>query len=286
MSVKNVPIPEAAKAAGMTRLVLEDDFDNYESIDMSGEGKPGYHWYADRPYGKSTLTYDEVVIENSVLTLKPERCGAAVTLPSYSRKGQTGFTYRFGYAEAKIRFPVDNLPPAENGQIPAFWGLGVDDVAGRSWYRLGELDILEAIHPGSDLTKTIYTGTLHDHWKTPFDGKVLCTNSVNATGYQDQFDYLDGEWHVYAALWEKGHVSWYLDNKLMHSARYEEGQLPQYYYRDDPTPLPRLEDTMPTYKRLPWKGGHTIMDHDEMVLFFGGHKDWPMEIDWVRVWQE
>ena len=145
MSLKNVPIPEAAKAAGMTKLVLEDDFDNYDTIDMSGEGKPGYHWYADRPYGNSTLTFDEVVVKDSVLTLKPETCGAAVTLPSYSRKGKTGFTYHFGYAEAKIRFPVDNLPPAKHGQIPAFWGLGVDDVAGRPWYRLGELDILEAI---------------------------------------------------------------------------------------------------------------------------------------------
>ena len=42
MSFKNVPIPEAAKDAGFTKLAFADDFDDLSNIDFSGEGKPGY----------------------------------------------------------------------------------------------------------------------------------------------------------------------------------------------------------------------------------------------------
>ena len=37
-------------------------------------------------------------------------------------------------------------------------------------------------------------------------------------------------WHTYAALWEPGHVAWYWDNKLMHSARYNGIDLPRDLY--------------------------------------------------------
>ena len=286
MSFKNVPIPAAADAAGMTKLVFADDFDSYDTIDMSGEGKPGYNWYADRPYGNPTLTKDDLVIKDSVVTIRPERAGAAVGLPTYSRKGQTGFTYNKGYAEARMRFPVSGLGEVVRGQIPAFWALGVDDVAGRPWNHIGELDILEAVHAHQIDNQVIYTGTLHDHNRLEGPPTKLCTNTINATGYKDQFDVLDDDWHTYAALWDDNYVAWYLDNKLMHSARYAEGEMPQYFYRDDPTPLPPIEEFYPNYGRPAWLGAHTIMNTDNMVLFVSGHRDWPVEVDWVRVWQK
>ena len=39
MNFKNVPIPAAAEAAGMTNLVFSEDFETEKSIDFSGEGK-------------------------------------------------------------------------------------------------------------------------------------------------------------------------------------------------------------------------------------------------------
>ena len=285
MSFKNVPIPAAAEAAGMTKLVFADDFDSYDTIDMSGEGKPGYNWYADRPYGASTLTKEDLVIKDSVVTIRPERSDAAVGLPSYSRKGKTGFTYNKGYAEARMRFPVSGVGEIKNSW-PAFWGLGVDDVAGRPWNHIGELDILEAVCAQQIDNAVIYTGTLHDHNRLESTTSKLCTNSINATGYKDQFDVLDDDWHTYAALWDENYVAWYLDNKLMHSARYTEGELPQYYYRDDPTPLPRIEEVYPNYGRPAWPGAHTIMNTDNLALFVSGQRNWPVEVDWVRVWQK
>ena len=132
----------------------------------------------------------------------------------------------------------------------------------------------------------IYTGTLHDHNRLESPETRLCTNTINATGYQDQFDVLDDDWHTYAALWDENYVAWYLDNKLMHSARYADGEMPEYFYRDDPTPLPKAEDVWPDYGRPAWPGAHTIMNTDHMVLFVSGHRDWPVDVDWVRVWQK
>jgi hypothetical protein len=130
----------------------------------------------------------------------------------------------------------------------------------------------------------IYTGTLHDHNRLESPETRLCTNTINATGYQDQFDVLDDDWHTYAALWDENYVAWYLDNKLMHSARYSVDALPEYYYGDDPTPLPRYEHAHPEAANRTWVGAHSVMDGEEEVIILGCNYNWPMEVDWVRIW--
>ena len=81
---------------------------------------------------------------------------------------------------------------------------------GRRFEHCGELDVVEmvTIHGG----QPIYTGTLHDWHRTgekTEDGKPVtryASNLINSSGYNDYFDYLDEEWHTYAALWEPGIV--------------------------------------------------------------------------------
>ena len=68
MSFKNTPIPAAAAAAGYTRLAFSDDFDNLNTIDLKGEGKPGFNWYIDRPNGMPDMKPTDFSIpEESVL---------------------------------------------------------------------------------------------------------------------------------------------------------------------------------------------------------------------------
>ena len=286
MSFKNTPIPAAAEAAGMTRLAFADDFDSYDTIDVSGEGKPGYLWYVDRPYGKPDLTPEEYEINNSVLTLKAFHNGCLTDLVTYSKKGGTGYVMQHGYAEVRIRIKM----PTEKrrGSWPCFWGMSQRDFLGRAWSHCGELDIIEMV-PIHDKTKPIYTGTLHEHHRfRDEEGKlktVYASNLVNSCGYNDYFDYIDEEWHTYAALWEPGHIAWYWDNKLMHSALFNEWDLPQYFYRNDPTPLPRIEHHRPELAARTWKGAHHIMESDPQVMILGAREHWPAEIDWVRIWE-
>ena len=293
---QNIVIPEAAKAAGMTNLVFNEDFDTDKSIDFSGEGKPGYSFYADRPYAMPTLTPEECQMRDSVLYFKPEQCGSAIGLVTYSKAGRTGFTMHYGYAEARIRA---DLPTGSYDGWPAFWGMEKLDMMGEHWKNCGELDILEMVDPKekgrskSERKDIIYTGTLHEH-KRAFDaegneirnGRQFASSTVIAAGYQDQYDYIDDRWHTYAALWEPGHIAWYMDGKLMHSARFNATDLPEYYYRDDPKPVKRLNEVYPNLTETVWPGAHHVMETAEEILVLGCHKNWPMEVDWVRVWQK
>ncbi len=291
-----ISIPEAAKAEGMTRLVFNEDFDTDTAIDFSGEGKPGYSFYADRPYALPTFTPEECQMRDSVLYLVPEKCPSAVGLVSYSKKGRNGFLMTQGYVEARIRA---DLPVGPYDGWPAFWSMDKRDMMGEYWENCGELDILEMVDPkekgrskvaGKDV---IYTGTLHEH-KRIFDeeGKEIrkqrqfASSTVIATGYQDQYDYLDSEWHTYAALWKPGYIAWYLDGKLMHAASHNETDIPEYYYRDDPKPVKRLSEVYPHLTERTWPGAHNVMETSEQILVLGCHKNWPMEVDWVRVWQK
>ena len=292
MSFKNVPIPAAAEAAGFTNLVFADDFDSYDTIDFSGEGKEGYNWYTDRPYGMTTLTKDDMQIKDSVLFMQPEICPSAIGMTTFSTKGKTGFVMKYGYAEARIRA---DEPVGEYDGVPAFWAIGLRDMLKTDvigWKDCGELDILEierCVDPESGKTRNYYTGTLH-HWRRSGELRengapvqTCATNLVNALGYNER-RWLDGEWHTYAALWEPGHVSWYLDGKLMHSARYTPDALPEYYYGEEQTHLPRHEEAHPEAAHRTWVGGHSVMDGEEEVVILGCNKNWPMEVDWVRVW--
>lgn len=292
MSFKNTPIPPAAQAAGFTKLVLADDFEDLSNVDFSGEGKPGYLWYADRPFGMPDVTPSDCTIsEPSVLHFAPEVGSPLIGLSTYSREGDTGYAMQYGYLEARIRIQIPGAAYAKKSHgWPAFWTLSKKNWMGKAYTHCGELDVVEmvAIHEGHP----IYTGTLHDwHQSGEKDenGKLIrkfASNMVNNCGYNDYFDYIDEDWHTYAALWEPGHVAWYWDNKLMHSARYNQWDLPQYFYRNDVTPLPRIEHYRPELKDRTWKGAHNIMENDPQVVTFGCRKAWPMDIDWVRIWEK
>ncbi len=293
MSFKNVPIPAAAEAAGMTKLVFAEDFETDKAIDFSGEGKEGYSFYADRPYAMPTHTPDECVMKDSVLYYKPEICPSAIGLQTYSVKGKRGFTYRYGYAEARIRA---GEPTGEYNGVPAFWAIGLRDVMKLDevgWTDCGELDIIEIERQPDEngVKRNYYTGTLHHHHRSGEIGEngrpiqQIGTNFINALGYKETH-WLDGEWHTYAALWKPGYVAWYLDNKLMHAARFSPDALPEYFHEDDPTPLPRYEDSHPQAANRTWVGAHSVMDTEDEVIILGCNKNWPMEVDWVRVWQE
>lgn len=295
---KQIPIPAAAAAAGMTKLVFEDDFDTIDTIAADGNDRPEHKWFT-RCYG-STTTADRISVQDSYLRLEAESYGIA----TYSRPLDQGFTVTCGcYLECRMRAP---MPNGEYGGWPAFWTMGLDDFMGREWKRAGELDVVELFvtknEKGED--QKYFAGSLHEHYRT---GKLIngrwetffANNTVNSTGYLDQFPFTDDDWHVYGALWEPGKVTWYMDGVEMHSVTYAEGKMPDFFYRDDPTPLtnePPLyvdeitEEMFPDNERWRsrnrgWVGAYTVLDDDVGVVLLTARKTFPMDVDWVRIWR-
>lgn len=284
---KGVPIPEAAKAAGMTKLVFEDDFESMDTIDINATHEPGYKWYVDA-YG-CRLTSDYIYQKDSYIHMGGPQ-PYAYGLVSYSKQLNAGFTVTCGcYLECRMRA---SMPTGEYGGIPAFWTMVLGSFMGTDWREGGELDVVELFitqnEKGED--QKYFAGSLHHHYRTPPVGdekaKVdFASNLVNNTGYLDQFPFIGDEWHTYGALWEKGRVTWYMDGVKMHSAEYTPDALPEYFYRDDPTPLPRIEERRPDLAHRTRVGAHSIMDTDEEVVLLTSRETYPMDVDWVRIWR-
>ncbi len=278
----NTPtVPAVAAQYGCSKLLFSDDFDSPLTIDYSGKGHPGYLWYIDRPYGWSTLTTDDFSVADSVLTVSPDEHFSSYSLSTYSKAGNTGFTWKFGYAEARIRFDVTDIPTSAQGRTdyPTFWAISIHDVLGEKWPECGELDVMEVFlkqntNPNGGV---YYGGALHNHVRVG-NSKKIGTNLINANGYKGERYSPDDGWHTYAALWTEGYIAWYIDGVRMHSVTFEDGKLPIFRFRDNPDPLPSTETDRN------WKGVHTVMNREELVVILGGDAQWPMQVDWVRVW--
>ena len=287
---KQIPIPEAAKAAGMTNLVFEDDFDSMDTIDINATHEPGYKWYPDA-YG-CRLTSDYIYQKDSYIHMGGPQ-PLAYGLVSYSKQLDAGYLATCGcYLECRMRAA---MPIGEYGGIPAFWTMLKDSFMGKpDWSEGGELDVVELFvtknAQGED--QKYFAGSLHHHYRTVDEnGKAHITyasNLVNNCGYLDQFPFTDDDWHTYGALWEKGRVTWYMDGVKMHSVEYRADAWPQHFYRDDPTPLPPAETVWPDNPMVKERtrfGAHSIMDTDEEVVFLTSRETYAMDVDWVRIWR-
>jgi hypothetical protein len=222
----------------------------------------------------------DLTVQNSVLTFAPEQCHCG--LFSYSAKGDTGFSWRYGYAEAKIRINVSHIKSHAEGRKgwPSFWGISLNDVRGKSWQHAGEIDVMEAFMKDSTNNKggAYYCGAVHDHHRLPEGGKNIATNLCNAAGYDGNSWMFDNDWHTYAALWKENYIAWYIDGAFHHSVEFGENTLPVYRVWDLQKPI-----EVPEGPRNP-QGAFSVLNTDRLAIVIGGDIDWPCEVDWVRVW--
>lgn len=109
--------------------------------------------------------------------------------------------FQYGRIEARIRLPVGA------GLWPAFWLLGVDK-SSTGWPSCGEIDVMENVPAGvpGGLGPDTVKATLHGpgysgvhgegrNYKLPSGGRV------------------DDGFHLYGALWSKGRVRFYVDDR-------------------------------------------------------------------------
>ncbi len=258
-----VDVPEAAAEVGYTSLVFYDDFDDPSTIDWEGTGEAGYKWYIDRPFGWTPLQDGDVVIENSVATIAPKKSCANWGISTYSAKGDTGEAWTYAYFEARIRINIDMTKAdlTEKGQ-PAFWSFSKAHTTGRDEGRWGEIDFYEVAFENDGTFMNTLVTSMHD--SRVEDGKQ---RNLSNTNNIHKF-FLTEDWHTIACLWTPGSVKWYLDGGYISETTYSADGLPS------PASTTNQEE-----------GCFSILDQEEMLVILGSGPDWPMEVDWVRVWQ-
>jgi beta-glucanase (GH16 family) len=129
-----------------------------------------------------------------------------------------------------------------------------------------ELDFFEAgNYPG--VRDDGLLGTIHD-WQNDMSIDYWNSNNTQET-YTDW-----SQWHVVGVLWAPGIVTWYLDGKPLMIQQ----------YGSDKQPFP-LAGTVTGISPTP-PGTFSDLDVDPLgqQIVVGSDPNWPMQIDWVRVW--
>lgn len=200
---EDVPVPPPA--AHNYGLVFSDDL---KSLDLSPDGRGAHRWYEGVWYSQHRAPLANIASTPDGLTLTWTRGQEQpdTSIATHSQRGEKSEAWRYGYFEVRMKWKP------EAGAWPAIWLLPV--LAGEP-QEMGELDIFEgnAEHPHS------YFGTIH-HWRRDPANKAKMIDVQN-TGSPDGFA-LPAEadltqFHTYGLLWETDRVTWYFDEKPLHT---------------------------------------------------------------------
>lgn len=180
--------------------------DNFDRLDLSTDGKGEHTWYEGVWFNHKHAPLSNISADSSVLSLVWQRQQGApdTSITTLSRDYLHARTWRYGYFEARMKWDV------VNGAWPAFWLIPVQDAKGQAIYHgqkdTGEIDIFEGQgdHPHS------FYGTIHD-WVNLHDS----ASRNNHFALPGDVDF--SEFHTYGLLWVPGRVTWYFDDRPLHS---------------------------------------------------------------------
>jgi hypothetical protein len=289
--VSTIPEPAAAALQGYNALVFDDEFNSTSTIDMSNSQQPGFNWYVANWFGAPATNTNNITISNGVLELGGGTGEAElVSAIGNSTGGVTGTVFGAGtYFEASIQF--NPAGGANATSWPAFWGESIEHIIGNAqspgqpsgYTNFAEVDFMEYMN---GLTSTQYLGTIHNWsgtyssstgWEyniANYGNNTISIGSVNWSAY-----------HTYGLLWvpqsgnTPGSVTWYFDNHAMSSI----------YYLGPPgsTSLPGTT----TGSFTPSSPGqaattYSVLNGQQLALSLDTASNWPMYVDWVRVFQE
>ncbi len=240
--------PAQAAAAGYNRLAFYDEF-NGTALNTS-------QWFTEDFFSSD---YDlpaaptGYTVAQGCLTILTDASGFSDGLQTADPDFTTGTFQNGGYFEARMRFnPLGNTPGTA---WPAFWTYAMEGlVSPANGTQFAELDFLEC-YP-NDPHSCIPITTLHQ-WSVASSGNTSVQNPStpgNIPTLPAGFDLT--AWHVWGCLWTATAVTWYIDNVA--------------------------------YITLPIGAGtnFTALANDHMVLILGTGKSWPVQFDYVHVWQQ
>lgn len=269
------PSPTVPAAAGKyNRLAFEDNFDSISTIDTGNTGAPGFKWYPAgvHKWGKPDTQPNEYSVNNSVLRIAPSHSTYNRNFMTRDPNTGEGQSFGRGYYEVRMRVDADgvrNVPP-ENSSWPAFWAQS------NHLHRLNqrpyvELDMVEIMR------KDEFLGTLWAHHGGQFDKSLMIKN--RKADYRNP-NYHSADWHTYGCLWDTNGVEWYIDGVLVLKQYW--GEKRNLLAPNDPQQNPVAADgTNPTLSNP-----FGLFDSETAIdVILGTGKTWPMEVDWVRIWQ-
>lgn len=242
--------PAQAAAAGFTSLAFIEDFDDTSGIDMADTRQAGFNFYRATPFGfPQTPTSQILVSSNSILTVTSpaDTAGYAIgTTCGIGNNQWIGFD-AVGGAYFEARLAVDPDVQGADGW-PAFWSMASEHLwASSTANDFMEMDFFEKLPLGSP---TFYSSNTHD-WDYPGPTVENSANNFIEPGGAFNFE----EFHSYGTLWVPGsHIAHYRDNVLIFTE---------------------------TYASNPWMADG---DDNGYPIILGGD-EWPLMVDWVRVWQ-
>lgn len=250
-------------------LVWSDEFDgsalnaekwNVETGDGSQYGIPGWGNNELEWYETDNISVNE---GNLIITAQKEDSnGYGYTSGRLRTDNKLDITY--GRIEARIKVPEGQ------GLWSAFWMLPTDSQYG-GWASGGELDIMEAVSPGTGNDDVVH-GTAHYGMAWPLNSSA--GDKADMTPIDD--------FHTYAIEWEEDEIRWFIDD--YHYATITSENWWSYYYASQ-------EEGYKTSEKAPFNQDFHVL----LNLAVGGN--WPgspnaetvfpaeMLVDYVRVYE-
>lgn len=271
-------VPAAAANMQWTRLVFCDDFDSLDTIDTKGTGAEGFNWYTYRPSG--LLPQSAYTVANSALTLTDSQYAYNWGLSTSDMRTGNGQSWTFGYFEARISFNP-TLGTSGSGW-PSFWSVSEYKATHLNAQDFGEIDFFEAFPQNSSPGNYYgaFGGTVHD-WHHNLTSGADVESSAGYTDYINGRNVVPSDvdwtqWHVVGCLWTPGQITWYLDGRQMLTQQYSASTQGNPVASDatGATPAPI--------------GVWDIIDAEQMgmMLILGTGPNWPIHVDYVRVWKQ
>jgi beta-glucanase (GH16 family) len=180
-------IPTAAAEAGFTQLVLDEEFDGSKEDVLN-------RWALGLWYHGGRLTPAQLKVARSIATLtaQPAPKLRNAMLSSWGHQ-----TFRFGYFEARMRWPQTH------GNWANFWlesTVPAREPYHGAWPPYCEIDIMEALPRGYQATVHEWTGRLKE-------------TAFTRQNYRRVIGIDTTRWHTYAALWTPKTINFYLDGE-------------------------------------------------------------------------
>jgi len=289
-------IPQAAKAAGYTKLTFDGEFIR-NTIDLNNSTAPGFDWYLAQFFGQ-TATASHSVVTNSdgSVTLSGKDTVISINSAAPRRGAPDWVGTAFGgggYFEAIVKFDPAKTMANIGSQWPAFWSMAIehlDALPGEQWLGQAtgyshfiEPDFFE-YDVANNFVPNQYGGAIHDWYGIQ---KRTCRNKgycgvTNASGGGSSFtnfrvrvpsktDFT--KFHSFGFLWvpatstAMGYARYYFDG-IATSDRVTWSK-----YSDQPPP-PGL---------APWTFG--IIDRQHLVIALTTGPNQPLTIKKVIVYQ-